>query len=117
MMTCLIVLLCCVVVTVRLLPFVIALGLTANLCAVDVARVMLLQSGASRNDEDLIGRIVGVPPLLLIGVELVLLLVAWYWLVRYIPRGQRSRALGATLLGAAIGTTSYFSSIGPLLLP
>jgi len=68
-------------------------------------------------DEAHLAALTGVPVLLLIVAGLLVLVLAWIWLVRSIPKDHRWMSLGSLVFGLALGIFVYFWLIGPQLLP
>jgi len=68
-------------------------------------------------DEAHLAVLTGIPLLLLIFAGLLVLVLAWVWLVRRIPKDQRWISLGSMISGLALGIFLYFWLIGPRLLP
>lgn len=68
-------------------------------------------------DELNAARHLGIPPEVVTGASFLLLVLAWAYLTRRIPRSERWMALGAITMGTVAGIVLYVQWIGPMLLP
>jgi hypothetical protein len=59
----------------------------------------------------------GIPLLLLNVAGLLVLVLAWIWLVRRIPKDHKWISFGSLVSGLALGIFLYFWALGPRLLP
>lgn len=102
-------------------PLVIALGVFAPVRFLSgLPTIPVVLSGKpvrAGTDEAHLAALTGIPVLLLIVAGLLILLLAWIWLIRRIPKDHRWLSLGSLVAGLAIGIFVYFSLIGPRLLP
>lgn len=80
--------------------------------------IRLRHPSAQGNFDELnAARDLGLPAELVVAVNVLLLLGAWAFLIRGIPKGRRTAALGATATGTIAGLALYFGWLGPWLLP
>lgn len=102
-------------------PLVIALGIFAPVRFLSgLPTIPVVLSGKpvrAGTDEAHLAALTGIPVLLLIVVGLLIMVFAWIWLVRRIPRDHRWISLGSLVSGLALGIFVYFWLIGPRLLP
>lgn len=81
-----------------------------------VARVR--QPGARGNfDEMNAARSLGLAPEFVVAANVLLLLAAWSFLVRRIPRDRRAGAIAGTVVGTFAGLALYIAWLGPWMLP
>jgi hypothetical protein len=78
---------------------------------------VMFEPAHSRNDEDLVGRLLGVSPAWLAGAGIVLAMGALVWMLRAIRPAERLAAVVATAAGGVLGGYAYLVHVGPLLLP
>lgn len=102
-------------------PLVIAIGLISPLRFISgiptLAAWFSGKSIRSGSDEAHLAALTGIPAPLLILAGLIVLLFAWYWLIRCIPRQQRTFAVAGIIAGTVAGLVLYLRFIGPLVLP
>lgn len=102
-------------------PLAIALGIFAPLRFLScISTIPVSLSGRpvrAGTDEAHLAALTGIPPSLLVFVGLLFLLLAWIWMVRIIPKGDRWVSLGGLVSGFTLGAFLYFWVIGPWLLP
>lgn len=120
-MTCLVTLACCIWAAKNPHPLAIALGVFAPVRFLSgLPTIPIVLSGKpvrAGTDEAHLAVLTGIPLLLLIFAGLLVLVLAWIWLVRRIPKDQRWTTLGSMVFGLALGIFFYFWLIGPRLLP
>lgn len=120
-MTCLVTFACCVWAAKNPHPLAIALGVFAPVRFLSgLPTIPIVLSGKpvrAGTDEAHLAVLTGIPLLLLIFAGLLVLVLAWIWLVRRIPKDQRWTSLGSMVFGLALGIFFYFWLIGPRLLP
>jgi hypothetical protein len=68
-------------------------------------------------DEAHLAALTGIPVLLLNVTGLLVLVLAWIWLLRSIPKDHKWISLVSVVSGLALGIFLYFSVLGPRLLP
>lgn len=68
-------------------------------------------------DELRVAVLTGIPVEVFVAVALLTLLVSGIWLARFLPRGQRTVAIGSMAGGMAASLYLYAGVIGPWLLP
>lgn len=78
---------------------------------------VIFEPTASRNDEDLVARILGFSPVWLAAVGLAIAATATLWIFRSMPRSERLPGLLGTFAGGSVGGYLYLSHVGPWLLP
>ena len=102
-------------------PLVIALGVFAPVRFLSgLPTILAVLSGKSvraHTDEAHLAALTGIPLLLLNITGLLVLVLAWIWLLRRIPRDHRWISLGSLVSGLALGIYLYFFLLGPRLLP
>jgi hypothetical protein len=102
-------------------PLVIALGVFAPVRFLSgLPTVVAILSGKRAGigtDEAHLAALTGIPLLLLSFMGLLVLVFAWVWLLRRIPKDNRWISLGSMVFGLALGIFLYFSVLGPRLLP
>ena len=101
-------------------PLVIALGVFAPvrfLSGLPAIPVVLAGGRVTGTDEAHLAALTGIPVLLPVLTGLMVLLFAWIWMVRRIPKDHRWLSLGSLLSGLALGIFVYFFLLGPRLLP
>jgi hypothetical protein len=102
-------------------PLAIALGLFAPVRFLSgIPAIVATLSGKSvlpQTDEAHVAVLTGIPLLLLNSAGLVVLALAWIWLLRRIPKDHRWVSLGSLVCGLALGIYLYFFLLGPRLLP
>src|SRR5262249_39833170 len=106
--TCVVTFVCCVFAARKSPhPLVIALGIFAPVRFLSGLPIipMVLTGKAVRagTDEAHLAALTGIPVLLLIFAGLLVLVLAWIWLVRRIPKDHRWISLGSMLSGLALG--------------
>lgn len=118
----LIVIACCIVAAkYKPHPLVVALGLASTLRFLSgIPSIAASFSGKTLRtgtDEANLALLTGIPVILLVAAGLLLLVGAWFWLLRNIPKGQRVIAVGGLVVGTVVGFLLYFRLAGPWLLP
>jgi len=102
-------------------PLAIALGLFAPVRFLSgIPAIVAALSGKSvlpQTDEAHLAVLSGMPLLMLNCVGLLVLVLAWIWLLQRIPKDHRWVSLGSLVCGLALGIYLYFFLIGPRLLP
>jgi hypothetical protein len=102
-------------------PLVIALGIFAPVRFLSglptIAAVLSGKSVRANTDEAHLAALTGIPVLLLSVTGLLVMVLAWVWLVRRIPKEHRWVSRGSLVAGLALGIFLYFGLIGPRLLP
>lgn len=102
-------------------PLVIALGVFAPVRFLSgLPTILAVLSGKSvraHTDEAHLAALSGIPVLLLNLTGLLVLLLAWIWMVRRIPKDHWWISLGSLVSGLALGIFVYFWLLGPRLLP
>jgi hypothetical protein len=102
-------------------PLVIALGIFAPVRFLSgLPTVVAALSGkpiTTQTDEAHLAILTGIPVLVLSVVGLLVLLLAWIWLLRKIPKDHKWVSLVSLVSGLALGIFLYFSVLGPRLLP
>lgn len=102
-------------------PLVIALGVFAPVRFLSgLPTVVAILSGrrpGTGTDEAHLAALTSIPLLLLSFMGLLVLVLAWIWLLRRIPKTHRWVSLASLILGLALGIFVYFSVLGPRLLP
>lgn len=102
-------------------PLVIALGVFAPVRFLSGLPTIVAILGGSRpgtgTDEAHLAALTGIPLLLLSFTGLLVLVLAWIWLLRKIPKDHRWVSLASLVFGLALGMFLYFSVLGPRLLP
>lgn len=69
-------------------------------------------------DEIIVAAIMGIPQFLVILIALASAVLSYWLVVTSIPRGQRTRTIVPTLVGAAVvGGPVWVMWVGPMLLP
>lgn len=116
MATYIIALTCILLSIKRINPFIISLGITVNMRALALLFIGLTQPQSCCNDENVFGKILGIPPIFFMILAVVLFFVTAFWLIKRIPKGQRIVASSSIIMGTIIGATTYMS-IGAWLFP
>lgn len=102
-------------------PLAIALGIFAPVRFLSgIPTIVAVLSGKpvrAQTDEAHLAVLTGIPLLLLNFAGLLVLVLAWIWLLRRIPKDHRWLSLGSLISGLALGIFVYFSLLGPRLLP
>ena len=102
-------------------PLVIALGVFAPVRFLSgLPTILAVLSGKSvraHTDEAHLAALTGIPLLVLNFTGLLVLLLAWIWMVRRIPKDHWWISLGSLVSGLALGIFVYFWLLGPRLLP
>jgi len=102
-------------------PLVIALGLFAPVRFLSgLPTIVTVLSGKTiraQTDEAHLAVLTGIPLLLLNFAGLLVLVLAWIWLLRRIPKDHKGISLVSLVSGLALGIFLYFSVLGPRLLP
>ena len=102
-------------------PLAIALGVFAPVRFLSgLPTVVALLAGkraGTGTDEAHLAALTGIPLLLLNFAGLLVLVFAWIWLLRRIPKDHRWVSLGSLVCGLALGIYLYFFLLGPRLLP
>lgn len=102
-------------------PLVIALGIFAPVRFLSgLPTIMAALSGKTvraHTDEAHLAALTGIPLLLLNFAGLLVLVLAWIWLLRRIPKDHRWLSFGSLVSGLALGIFVYFFVLGPRLLP
>jgi len=120
--TCVVTFVCCVFAARKTPhPFVIALGIFAPVRFLSglpiIAAALAGKPVRASTDEAHLAALTGIPVLVLIFAGLLVLVLAWIWLLRRIPKDQRWISLGSLISGLALGIFVYFWLVGPRLLP
>ena len=102
-------------------PLVIALGVFAPVRFLSgLPAIVAIATGkraSTGTDEAHLAALTGIPLLLLNVMGLLVLVFAWIWLVRRIPKDHRWVSYGSLVSGLALGIFLYFFVLGPRLLP
>ena len=102
-------------------PLVIALGIFAPVRFLSglptLAAILSGKRVSTGTDEAHLAVLTGIPLLLLNVAGLLLLLLAWIWLVRRIPKDHKWASVASLVVGLALGIFLYFGLLGPRLLP
>jgi hypothetical protein len=102
-------------------PLVIALGVFAPVRFLSglptIAAALAGRPIRASTDEAHLAALTGIPVLLLNFTGLLILVLAWIWLVRRIPKDHRWISFGSLVVGLALGIFVYFWLLGPRLLP
>jgi hypothetical protein len=102
-------------------PLVIALGIFAPVRFLSgLPTIVTILSGKTvwaQTDEAHLAVLTGIPLLLLNFAGLLVLVLAWIWLLRKIPKDHRWLSLASLVSGLALGMFVYFWLLGPRLLP
>jgi hypothetical protein len=102
-------------------PLVIALGVFAPVRFLSglptIAAALAGRPIRASTDEAHLAALTGIPVLLLNFTGLLVLVLAWIWLVRRIPKDHRWISFGSLVVGLALGIFVYFWLLGPRLLP
>jgi len=102
-------------------PLVIALGVFAPVRFLSglptITAILSGKRAGTGTDEAHLAALTGIPLLLLSFTGLLVLVLAWIWLVRRIPKDHRWVSYGSLLSGLALGIFLYFFLLGPRLLP
>jgi hypothetical protein len=102
-------------------PLVIALGIFAPVRFLSgIPTIVAVLSGRTvraHTDEAHLAALTGIPLLLLNFAGLLVMVLAWVWLVRRIPTEHRWVSRGSLIVGLALGIYLYFFLLGPRLLP
>lgn len=102
-------------------PLVIALGIFAPVRFLSglptIVTVLSGKTVRAQTDEAHLAVLTGIPLLLLNFAGLLVLVLAWIWLLRSIPKDHRWLSLASLVSGLALGIFVYFSLLGPRLLP
>ena len=120
--TCVVTFVCCLFAARKSPhPLVVALGIVAPmrfLSGIPTISVALAGKPVrAGTDEVHLAALTGIPVLTLIFAGLLVLALAWTWMVRSIPKEHRQVSLGGLISGLALGFFFYFWVIGPWLLP
>jgi hypothetical protein len=112
---------CCVVASKYPHPLVIALGIFAPVRFLSglptIATALSGKSVRASTDEAHLAALTGIPLLLLNFTGLLVLVLAWIWLVGRIPKDHRWTSRASLVFGLALGIFLYFFVLGPRLLP
>jgi hypothetical protein len=122
LITCLLTFVCCVLAAKKNPPpLAIALGIFAPVRFLSGLPIILAALANKRirasTDEVHLALLTGMPVRLPVIAGLLVLLAAWIWMVRRIPKDHKRISLGSLLSGLALGIYVYFWVIGPRLLP
>ena len=102
-------------------PVVIALGIFAPVRFLSgIPTIVAALSGqrvSAGTDEAHLAALTGIPVLLLNVTGLLVLVLAWIWLLRRIPKDHKWISVASLVSGLALGIFLYFSVVGPRLLP
>jgi hypothetical protein len=102
-------------------PLVIALGIFSPVRFLSgIPTIVWILQGkriTAGTDEAHLAVLTGIPLLLLNFAGLLVLVLAWIWLLRRIPKDHRWISVGSLVLGLAFGIFLYFGVLGPRLLP
>jgi hypothetical protein len=82
-----------------------------------IARILRRPSEGANFDELNAARHLGVAVEPVIATNVVILLAAWVFLIRRVPRGQRIATITAIAVGTIGGLALYIGWLGPWLLP
>jgi hypothetical protein len=112
---------CCVAARKNPHPLVIALGIFAPVRFLSglptIATALSGKPVRASTDEAHLAALTGIPLLLLNFTGLLVLVLAWIWLVRRIPKDHRWTSRASLVSGLALGIFLYFFVLGPRLLP
>lgn len=105
-----------------LAPFALALALGAGVRSVALGIgflvVQLRHPGAVGDfDEFNAASALGLPPGLVVALNVAAIVAAWAWCIRRTPAGHRVAAVAVSAAGAAAGIALYMGLVGPALLP
>jgi len=122
LITCVLTIACCVFAARKSPhPLAIALGIFAPVRFLSglptIAAALAGKPVRASTDEAHLAVLTGIPLLLLNVAGLLLLVLAWIWLVRRIPKDHRWISLASLICGLALGIYVYFWVVGPRLLP
>ncbi|MDQ3674360.1 MAG: hypothetical protein M3365_08300 [Gemmatimonadota bacterium] len=123
MVTVATVLLCCyLAVWYRPHPLIVTAGLVAPLkFSVGLVFIYYWLAGVRNSspnfDEFNLARHAGISPFIPILIGVAVLVGGALWLVRSIPKGERTPALATSIVGAAVGLALYARVLGPRFLP
>ena len=102
-------------------PLVIALGIFSPVRFLSGLQIIpVVFSGKpvmASTDEAHLAALTGIPVLVLIFAGLLVLVLAWIWLLRRIPKDHWWISLASLVFGLVLGIFVYFSLVGPRLLP
>lgn len=102
-------------------PLAIALGVFAPVRFLSglptVVAILKGRRASTGTDEAHLAALTGIPLLLLSIMGLLVLVLAWIWLLRRIPKTHRWVSLASLISGLALGIFLYFFLLGPRLLP
>jgi hypothetical protein len=112
---------CCAFASKNPHPLVIALGIFAPVRFLSglpaILAVLLGKTVRFGTDEAHLAALTGIPLLLLNVAGLLLMVLAWIWMVRRIPKDHKWISFAGLISGLALGIFLYFSLLGPRLLP
>jgi len=122
LITCLVTFICCVLAARKNPPpLAIALGIFAPVRFLSGLPIVLAALAnkpvRASTDEVHLALLTGIPVRLPVIAGLLVLLGAWIWLVRRIPKDHRWISLASLVSGLALGIFVYFWLVGPRLLP
>ena len=121
LVTCVVTVVCCVFARKDPHPLVVALGIFAPLRFLSgISTIPVSLSGRpvrAGTDEAHLAALTGIPLIVLVFAGLLILVLAWIWMVRVIPKDHRWVSLVGLASGLTLGVFFYFRVIGPLLLP
>jgi hypothetical protein len=120
--TCAVTFVCCVLAARKNPhPLAIALGIFAPVRFLSglptIVMKLLLKPISVGTDEAHLAALTGIPLMVLSVAGLLVLVLAWNWLIRRIPRDHRWISLASMVSGLALGISLYFWVLGPRLLP
>ena len=102
-------------------PLVVALGMFAPVRFLSgIPTIVAALSGKAvraSTDEAHLAALTGIPLLLLNVAGLSVLVLAWIWMIRRVPKDHRWVSLVSLISGLALGVFLYFWLLGPRLLP
>lgn len=112
---------CCLLAMKNPHPLLIALGIFAPVRFLSgiptMSAALAGRTVRAGTDEAHLAALTGIPLLLLNVTGLLVMVFAWVWLVRRIPKEHRWVSRGSLLSGLALGIFLYFFLLGPRLLP
>jgi hypothetical protein len=102
-------------------PLAVALGVFAPvrfLSGISIIPLALAgKTVKASTDESHLAALTGIPVLVLVLAGLLVMVLAWIWMVRRIPKDHKWISCGSLIAGLALGIFLYFGIVGPRLLP
>ncbi len=102
-------------------PLVIALGIFAPVRFLSslptLVAILSRKRVSAGTDEAHLAVLTSIPLLLLNVAGLLILVLAWIWLVQRIPKDHKWVSFASLVVGLALGMFLYFGLLGPRLLP